>query len=174
MRNGRSVRGPRYATGPHRRYQDVAPEIQSGFEREARAVAALNQPNICTLHDVGPDYLVMEYVEGAPVALVDSSRKLLDIAVRISDGAILPPSPLMLWHTEQFCARNTSLPRSASPGSRLRVAQVPVKPMATTKSKPESRFIIRGCPEWEALTEAATQRTMAAGSPLFASTLHYV
>ena len=36
-----------------------------GFEREARAVAALNHPNICTLHDVGPNYLVMEYVEGA-------------------------------------------------------------------------------------------------------------
>jgi serine/threonine protein kinase len=36
------------------------------FEREARAVAALNHPHICTLHDVGPDYLVMEYVEGTP------------------------------------------------------------------------------------------------------------
>jgi eukaryotic-like serine/threonine-protein kinase len=34
------------------------------FEREARAVAALNHPNICTLHDVGPNYLVMEFVEG--------------------------------------------------------------------------------------------------------------
>jgi Protein kinase domain len=32
------------------------------FEREARAVAALNHPNICTLHDVGPNYLVMELV----------------------------------------------------------------------------------------------------------------
>src|SRR5437588_12127619 len=37
------------------------------FEREARAVAALNHPHICTLHDVGPNYLVMEYIEGAPV-----------------------------------------------------------------------------------------------------------
>ncbi len=35
------------------------------FEREARAIAALNHPNICTLHDVGPDYLVMEHVEGS-------------------------------------------------------------------------------------------------------------
>lgn len=37
------------------------------FEREARAVASLNHPHICTLHDVGPDYLVMEYIEGTPL-----------------------------------------------------------------------------------------------------------
>ena len=30
------------------------------FEREARAIAALNHPNICHLYDVGPNYLVME------------------------------------------------------------------------------------------------------------------
>src|SRR6185295_14832464 len=34
------------------------------FEQEARAVAALNHPNICTLYDVGPNYLVMELVDG--------------------------------------------------------------------------------------------------------------
>jgi len=38
------------------------------FGREARAVAALNHPNICTLHDVGPNYLVMEMVEGPTIA----------------------------------------------------------------------------------------------------------
>jgi Tol biopolymer transport system component/predicted Ser/Thr protein kinase len=38
------------------------------FEREARAIAALNHPNICTLYDVGPDYLVMEIVEGPTLA----------------------------------------------------------------------------------------------------------
>jgi serine/threonine protein kinase len=37
------------------------------LEREARAVAALNHPHICQLYDVGPDYLVMEYVEGQPL-----------------------------------------------------------------------------------------------------------
>src|SRR5881396_1456758 len=37
------------------------------FAREARAVAALNHPNICTLHDIGPNYLVMEYIEGSPL-----------------------------------------------------------------------------------------------------------
>ncbi len=38
------------------------------FEREARAIAALNHPNICTLFDVGPNYLVMELVEGQTLA----------------------------------------------------------------------------------------------------------
>src|ERR1700692_1539669 len=37
------------------------------FEHEARAVAALNHPHICHLFDVGPDYLVMEFVEGEPL-----------------------------------------------------------------------------------------------------------
>jgi len=35
------------------------------FEREARAIAAVNHPRVCSLYDVGPDYLVMEFVEGA-------------------------------------------------------------------------------------------------------------
>ncbi len=56
------------------------------FEREARAVAALNHPNICQLYDVGPDYLVMEFVEGTPIASVETTRKLLDIAAQIADG----------------------------------------------------------------------------------------
>jgi serine/threonine protein kinase/sugar lactone lactonase YvrE len=34
------------------------------FAREARSIAALNHPGICTLYDVGPDYLVMELIGG--------------------------------------------------------------------------------------------------------------
>jgi TolB-like protein/Tfp pilus assembly protein PilF/predicted Ser/Thr protein kinase len=37
------------------------------FEQEARAIAALNHPNVCTLYDIGPDYLVMEYIDGLPL-----------------------------------------------------------------------------------------------------------
>jgi eukaryotic-like serine/threonine-protein kinase len=39
-------------------------EFSARFEREARAIAQLNHPHVCTVHDVGPNYLVMEYVEG--------------------------------------------------------------------------------------------------------------
>lgn len=51
-------------------------QFSDRFEREARAIAALNHPNICTLHDVGPNYLVMELVEGRT------------LAERIAEGAI--------------------------------------------------------------------------------------
>jgi serine/threonine protein kinase len=63
-----------------------AAEFSERFGREAKAIAALNHSNICQIYDVGPDYIVMEYVEGAPIAPVDTARKLLDIAVQISDG----------------------------------------------------------------------------------------
>src|ERR1700732_3505677 len=61
------------------------------FERETRAIAALNHPNICTLYDVGPHYLVMELIEGptlaeriekGPVPLEES----LGIAKQIADA----------------------------------------------------------------------------------------
>jgi len=39
-------------------------EFGERFAHEARAVAALNHPHICALYDVGPDYLVMEFVQG--------------------------------------------------------------------------------------------------------------
>ena len=38
------------------------------FEQEAHAIATLNHPNICQIYDVGPDYLVMEYIEGAALS----------------------------------------------------------------------------------------------------------
>ena len=47
-------------------------ELRERFEREARAIASLNHPHICVLHDIGhqdgTDYLVMEYLEGETLA----------------------------------------------------------------------------------------------------------
>src|SRR5580692_3355623 len=61
--------------------RDVAIKISNEnfterFEREARSIAALNHPNICTLYDVGPNYLVMELIDGPT------------LAERIKEGAI--------------------------------------------------------------------------------------
>jgi eukaryotic-like serine/threonine-protein kinase len=54
------------------------------FEQEARAIAALNHPNICVLYDIGPDYLVMEYIDGlplrGPLPLEDALRFATQIA----------------------------------------------------------------------------------------------
>ena len=61
-------------------------EFSDRFQREAHAISALNHPNICHLYDVGPDYLVMELVDGGPIAAVDAPRKLLDLAVLMADG----------------------------------------------------------------------------------------
>src|SRR5450432_1650684 len=43
-------------------------QFSARFAGEARAIASLNHPNICTLYDVGPNYLVMELVEGETLA----------------------------------------------------------------------------------------------------------
>ncbi|MFN7935253.1 MAG: protein kinase [Bryobacteraceae bacterium] len=56
------------------------------FEREARAVAALNHPNICQLYDVGPNYLVMEYVEGPHLEGPIPVEKAVEIAGQILDA----------------------------------------------------------------------------------------
>jgi hypothetical protein len=56
------------------------------FEREARAVAALNHPHICTLHDVGTDYLVMEFVEGTPLKGPLPQDKVIEYAGQILEA----------------------------------------------------------------------------------------
>src|ERR1043166_74532 len=43
-------------------------QFSSRFQSEAEAISALNHPNICTLCDVGPNYLVMEFLEGETLA----------------------------------------------------------------------------------------------------------
>src|SRR5580658_10536550 len=76
------------ATDP-RTGRDVAIKISAErfsdrFSREVHAVAALNHPNICHLYDVGPNYLVLELVDGespkGPLPLEDSLRIVHQIA----------------------------------------------------------------------------------------------
>jgi serine/threonine protein kinase len=71
------------------------PEVRQCFEREARAVSALNHPHICTLHDIGrqddTDYLVMEFLEGETLAARLHKGPLpldqtLRIAIQVADA----------------------------------------------------------------------------------------
>jgi eukaryotic-like serine/threonine-protein kinase len=61
-------------------------EFSERFEREARAVAALNHPHICQLYDVGPNYLVMEYIEGTPLKGPLPLDQTLKYAAQICDA----------------------------------------------------------------------------------------
>jgi serine/threonine protein kinase len=66
-------------------------EFNDRFEREAQAISALNHPNICTLYDVGPNYLVMEFVEGEMLSKIIERGplpldKALQYAVQIVDA----------------------------------------------------------------------------------------
>jgi len=56
------------------------------FQQEARAVAALNHPNICVLYDVGPGYLVMEYIEGQPLHGPLPLGDVLHVATQVADA----------------------------------------------------------------------------------------
>jgi len=69
---GKGGMGEVYRATDTRMGRDVAIKVvpeqaMERFDREVRAIAALNHPNICTIHDVGPNYLVMEYVAGEPL-----------------------------------------------------------------------------------------------------------
>ena len=56
------------------------------FEHEARSVAALNHPHICQLYDVGPNYLVMEFIEGPQLRGPLPIGKAVDYAGQILDA----------------------------------------------------------------------------------------
>ncbi len=63
-----------------------AAQFSERFEREAKTIAALNHPNICQVYDVGPDYLVMEFIEGAPLAGPLNPDIALRYAAQIADA----------------------------------------------------------------------------------------
>ena len=61
-------------------------EHSARFEQEARAIAALNHPNICQIHDIGPDYLVLEYIDGVPLKGPLAVEFAVPIALQIASA----------------------------------------------------------------------------------------
>jgi eukaryotic-like serine/threonine-protein kinase len=118
-------------------------EFSERFEREARAVAALNHPNIATLYDVGPNYFVMEYVDGKPLQEAIPRKGLsvgesLKVAAQIADALAaahaagivhrdLKPGNVMITSSGQvkvvdFGLARMEVPRNADGDSFLRTA----------------------------------------------------
>jgi serine/threonine-protein kinase len=56
------------------------------FEQEARAIAALNHPHICQIHDIGPNYLVLEYIDGKPLQGPVPVEEAVRLAIQIASA----------------------------------------------------------------------------------------
>jgi serine/threonine protein kinase len=134
---GKGGMGEVYRARDSRVGRDVAIKISAErfserSEREARAIAALNHPNICTLYDVGPNYLVLEYIEGeapkGPLRLEEVlciARQVADALEAASEAARLailrnlrfnlsalvgPDAEVVLWDCEAIEQRRRDRP----------------------------------------------------------------
>ncbi len=96
-----------------------AEQFSERFEREIHAVAALNHSNICTLYDVGPNYLVMELVEGPT------------LADRIKQGAI--PLEESLEIARQIADALEAAHEKGIVHRDLKPANIKIKPDGTVK-----------------------------------------
>ena len=88
---GKGGMGEVYRARDTRLGRDVAVKLSKEqfnerFDREARAIASLNHPNICSLFDVGPNYLVMEYVEGESPSGPMPLDQAMEIARQIAEA----------------------------------------------------------------------------------------
>src|SRR6516164_4191344 len=64
----------------------LKPQHTGRFQQEARAIAALNHPHICHIYDVGPDYLVLEHVEGSPLRGPLQTEEAVRLAIQIASA----------------------------------------------------------------------------------------
>src|ERR1700693_4926683 len=88
---GKGGMGEVYRARDRRLNRNVAIKVSAAqfserFAREAQAIAALNHPHICQIYDVGPNYLVMELVEGAPLRGPLPLEKAIEYAGQILDA----------------------------------------------------------------------------------------
>jgi serine/threonine protein kinase len=144
------------------------PERRARFEREARAIAALSHPHICTLHDVGRhqdlDFLVMELIEGRTLAerlrggALDLGEALA-YAVQIADG-------LAAAH------RQGIVHRDLKPGNIMLA-----RSGTATSGRPHAKLLDFGLARLRvepAVAEAATATSPLTGEGAIIGTLQYM
>lgn len=139
------------------------PHRHERFEREARAISALNHPHICTLHDIGHqdgiDYLVMEYVHGET------------LADRLHKGP-LPPEQALQYAIQIADALNTAhrhgvIHRDLKPGN-IMLTKSGAKLLDFGLAKVTETSAVAG------VTELATQTTPLTGEGTILGTLQYM
>ena len=138
-----------------------AREFSDRFEREAKAISSLNHPNVCTLYDVGPNYLVMEFVEGDTLAhLIKQGpmplEKVLQYAIQIADA-------LSAAHAKGVIHRDLKPANIILTGSGVKVLD-----FGLAKLSSGAKFGASGSSEMITKTEPMTE----SGSIL--GTLHYM
>src|SRR5271168_3036058 len=121
------------------------PEATRRFEQEAKAISALNDPNICTLYDVGHqdgvDFIVLEYLEGE--TLQDRLRK--------------GPLPL-----EQVCKYGSQIALGLDKAHRKGILHRDLKPANVMITKSGAKLLDFGLAK--ATEAAATNITVSAAT----------
>ncbi|HXG48109.1 MAG TPA: protein kinase, partial [Methylomirabilota bacterium] len=160
---GRGGMGEVYRAHDPRMGREVAIKISAErfserFDREVRAIAALNHPNVCTLYDVGPNYLVMELVEGPT------------LAERIAQGRI--PLEEALGIARQIAAGLEAAHERGITHRDLKPGNVKIKPDGTVKVldfglAKVSRAEVSGAEDSPTLTMHATQAGVILGTAVY-------
>jgi TolB-like protein/predicted Ser/Thr protein kinase len=90
----------------------------SQFQSEARAIAAINHPHICQIYDVGPDYLVLEYLQGEPISGPVTRDEAVRLASQIAD-ALHAAHERGILHRDLKPANVMVVRQSGSPHAKL-------------------------------------------------------
>ncbi len=132
-------------------------ERRQRFEREARAVAALNHPHICTLHDIGRqdgvDFLVMEFLEGET------------LAARLAGG----PLPL-----DQLLRRGVETADALAQAHRKSVYHRDLKPANIMLTKAGAKLLDFGLAKHQLEVDAPTRSVELTRDGVVMGTLHYM
>jgi len=120
----------------------IAEEFMERFDREVRSIAALNHPNICTIHDVGPNYLVMEYVRGTRLKGPLPEPTAMQFALQIADA-------LQAAHARGIVHCDLKPANILVHGDRLKLLDFGVARLAFTPVDRDASTVLKSSPSAE-------------------------